>query len=280
MKKTIFLIVAILISMAIQSQNHNMMKAMEAFNTKDFLKAINYINLDLKANPQSATSFYYRAYSNFYLYKNSVSISDVNMALKYANSKDTILIANLYELRAKNYLAMDKQESAIVDYTAAIKLNPKNPDYFADRGQIYFDINQNNKAKNDYRQVLKLDEVDERGRVGLGCCFSKEKRYVEAEKILSELTKKSPSYAPGFYFKARVLYDLEKYSEAIKSIFQALTLEQTKDLAQSYFLKYAVKNYPLALSLLNAQIKADPTIGFWYNMRSQVYKQQGNSSAE
>ncbi len=279
MKKTIFLIFAIISAIAVHSQNQNLTKVIEAFSAKQYHKVISFINNDLKDNPQSAISFYYRAYSNFYLSKNAASISDVNNALKFATVKETILKANLYELRAKNHVAMDNQEKAIVDYSTAIKLNPSNSNFFADRGQIYFDMKQNDKAKNDYKQVLKIDENDERGRVGLGCCYSQEKKYAEAEMILSELTKKSPTYAPGFYFKARVMYDLKKYSEAIKSIFEALRLEQTKKLAQSYFLKYAVQNYPLALSLLTAQINADPTIAFWYNMRSQVYKQQGNSSA-
>jgi tetratricopeptide (TPR) repeat protein len=61
-----------------------------------------------------------------------------------------------YQGRADAYRANNEQEKAIVDYTRAIEINPKEPSLYLGRGKCYQAIEDLNCAATDFRQVLAV----------------------------------------------------------------------------------------------------------------------------
>ena len=53
---------------------------------------------------------------------------------------------------------LGKLKSAIKGYTAAIAIEPNNPDYYWRRAQAWFDLNKIDKACADYTHYLQIVE--------------------------------------------------------------------------------------------------------------------------
>ena len=62
---------------------------------------------------------------------------------------------------AQLFLSDTAYESAIKMLTKYIEFSPKNPDAYLSRADVYFSINDFEKAKSDYEKVIELDSQNE-----------------------------------------------------------------------------------------------------------------------
>jgi tetratricopeptide (TPR) repeat protein len=181
-------------------------------------------------------------------------------------------VSNAYQyyVRSQIYIKIEEPQKAIADLTISIKLAPTDPKYLIERAETYVDMEEYTKAELDYRAALKFDEGNIRAWSGIGRSYFIQKRFTEAEKALSKLIKLSPEYPIAHYYKARVDFAQQKYESAIEGMFHTLQLDNESELARKLFLTFCLKNFPLALSKLNAQITATPQKEFWYMLRASV----------
>lgn len=64
-----------------------------------------------------------------------------------------------YTLRAASYVALEDYKKAILDYTSAIYINP-DADAFLNRGVLFLDIKNYQKAKSDLNTAIRLDKTN------------------------------------------------------------------------------------------------------------------------
>lgn len=100
--------------------------------------------------------------------------------------KDIVAWQEKYNLGTK-YLAESNYEEAVVAFTAAIKIDPKQPTAFIGRGNAYAMLDDNfEKAIADYEQALTLDKSSIEVYIGLSDIYLCKEDIEKAETILDE----------------------------------------------------------------------------------------------
>jgi tetratricopeptide (TPR) repeat protein len=64
--------------------------------------------------------------------------------------------AKLHHYRADAYALDAQHEQAIVDYDTAVRLNPKYPDTYLDRGNSHYQLGHNETALKDFSEAIRL----------------------------------------------------------------------------------------------------------------------------
>jgi len=273
MKKVNLLFAGLILTVITVAQSYNFDQAVEAYNAKDFDKALDFLNRDLADNPKSVGSYCYRALVYAKTGNNAEALSSINNAIRFQLRKDKLSNAYNYYIRAMIYGEIEDAQKAIADLTMSIKLAPDDPEYLIERAALYVAAEEYEKGEADFRSALKIDESYVDAWLGIGRSYFIQQRYDDADKALTKLIKLSPEYPIGYYYKARVDFALKKYDAAIEGMFFVLTLDNESVLARKLFLTFASQNLPLALSNLNSQIIATPQQEFWYLLRTSVLEE-------
>ena len=274
MKKKLFMLLCLFSTLITVAQTYNLSQAKEAIDARNYDKALDYLNRDLKDFPAKAESHYYRAYTYNCQEKYPQALTEISASFKLLSPKDRELKADSYELRGKIYAIIDNQEKAIENYDQAIKLNPQKTEYYLSRGEEYAALKQYDKAEADYNKVLSLNEGDLKARTGLGSVCLMQKKYEEAEKIFTELMKLAPEYPKTYYFMAKVFLGKKETDDAIGSVFHALVLDESDDLSRADFLVDAKNNYLMAKSYVNSMLNPNPEKFFWRYLSAQLSEQK------
>lgn len=254
------------------SQSYNYEKASEAFKAEKYDEALDYYTREINDNPKNIEAFFYRSIVYRNKEKYSLALSDVNYTIKNFDKKQKDWLAACHSLKATIYLNVDESDKAIDEYTLAIKFDPKYKSYYISRAQIFYNLSQYDKADEDYNKVLELDEGNSQALAGLGRNLSAQKKFKEAEKVLTQVIKLSPEYVSGYYYRSIVYYQQKKYNDAITDAFNAYLTGENDNSYRDLFVNYSQKNLPLAFSKVNAKISEFPEKDNWYFVRAQLYE--------
>ena len=276
MKKAFLLLTIIFATLICNAQSYNYKQAIKFYDEKDFDKALDYFSREIKDNPKSAESYYYRAKIYNYQGQNASALSNINNAIKYISHKEKLLLSGAYQIRAAVYFKIEKYDNVFEDYASAIKLLPDDPEIYSDRAHIYFTLNQYIKAEADYRHALKIDESYVVAYAGLGRNYLAKQNYREAEKILNQLIKLSPDYSGSYFYRAQAYFEQKKYDDAINDIFHCYLLDESDEDARTLIIDYSEKNYSLSIAKINTQISLKPGNELWYFIRAQVNEGKRN----
>lgn len=207
-------------------------------------------------------------------------------------------------------------EAAIPFYEEAIKLNDKNAAAFASLGEIYDELNQNDKALVNYEKALALspelteiyapvgilylqkgevakaeDYLTKAGANGTetaetqyfkGLILYKQNRNAEALAAFSNAVKTDPNYADAYYYQGETYDRLDKEKEAIAAYKEAVRLnpkftEAWFDLGVAY---YNRNRFEDALTAYSEVIKLKGDYGEAYLNLANVYRQLARVNSE
>jgi tetratricopeptide (TPR) repeat protein len=141
---------------------------------KKYPDAVTDLTEVIRLDPQSLQAYEARAEDNFLLQQYDEVINDMTDAIGL-DRKPTH-----YRLRAAAFRELKDYENAILDYTHAVELNPKNPDIYVERGRTYLLMENYNEALADAKKAQYNDPAS-----------------AEAKKLEAEAAKKSSEKAPG-----------------------------------------------------------------------------------
>ena len=207
---------------------------------------------------------------------------------------------------------MSKYDQAIIDYSAAIKLDPKNAIAYNNRGVAYADKGDFNRAKTDYNQAIKLDPnyaiaYNNRGNLysaikdydraiidfnkaikldpkipiiynNRGCVYSEKKDYTRAIADFTQAIKLDPNFANPYYNRGVTYSEKKDYTRAIADFTQAIKLEP-KYVTAYYTRGYAYfnkKDYTRAIADFTQAIKLEPKYVDAYYERGYSYLKKGD----
>jgi len=127
---------------------------------------------------------------------------------------ESIKLKNDFEIsyfyRAVAYHSINKLDEAILDYTKAIKLNPKMTDAYYNRAKIILERKNSGekelkKAVEDLTQALKLDENFIDALYAISCGYKKLKNYHLALEYLEKLLALQPDSVHARALKKLIL---------------------------------------------------------------------------
>jgi serine/threonine protein kinase/Tfp pilus assembly protein PilF len=154
-------------------------------------------------------------------------------------------LAEAYHNRAIAHYAKKNDLQALADIEEAIKINPRDPIYYANRGVARVSLRQYDLALKDFDQAIQLN----------------------------------PSYAFAFYQRGRAHNDQKNWDRAIDDLGQAIKLRpDSKSYEERAYAHLSKNDLVAALSDYSEAIKLDPLSHIAFNGRGVVYERQGRRS--
>lgn len=77
-------------------------------------------------------------------------------------------IARVFNSRGLAYQELDEQEKAIDDFSNAMRLDDRNPDFILNRGRLYLRMKQYDRSQEDFSAILALDRRNAAAYAGRG----------------------------------------------------------------------------------------------------------------
>jgi tetratricopeptide (TPR) repeat protein len=109
-----------------------------------------------------------------------------------------------------------KTGHAFEEIHRAIKLNPRSPHALYQRGYLYLQINEREKALSDYKRVQAVDPNFQNIHYNMGMIYYKNKDYKRAIKALRKSINIFARFEPAMLYLAESYYYSWKYKECLE----------------------------------------------------------------
>jgi len=134
-----------------------------------------------------------------------------------------------------NLLKQEKNQEAVDVFTALLKLAPKNPDAFKNRGVAYMKLNRYDEAIDDFERVKQI-LPDLKGLYSnLGVAWYYKKEYSKAIENYDKEISQSPDNHFAYFNRAICRAELKDYENSLQDIIK--TLEFSPDFYLALCLK-------------------------------------------
>lgn len=164
------------------------------------------------------------AETNAIFYRQNMSVGDRNPVMTTQSGHKSYIYnyLGLTESKLKNYT------HAIAYYDTALQLNPKEPDYFVNRGLAKESINDTT-ASADYETALKLNQVHTLARHNLSALKAKQGQPVTYEDRLTETISADSTMLYPYLERALQRFESGYYKGAIEDYNKALEIDQSDE---------------------------------------------------
>ncbi|BBM84851.1 tetratricopeptide repeat protein [Candidatus Uabimicrobium amorphum] len=179
-----------------------------------------------------------------------------------------------YNNRGSLYKNLKQYEKALADYNKAIAIDPDNFVAYKNRGILYQDLKQYEKALADYNKAIDIDPNNFEAYNNRGLLYKHLKQY---EKALADYNKTiviDPNNSFAYNNRGALYKDLKQYEKALADHNKAIALEPNNFKAYNNrgALYKDLKQYEKALADYNKTIAIDPNNSKAYNNRGALYK--------
>jgi len=170
-------------------------------------------------------------------------------------------------------------DTAIADFTEAIRLNPNMSAAYVERGVAYISKNDPDRAIVDLTQTIRLDTNNERAIGYRGLAYFFKGDFDRAITDFTQTIRLDPNCYPAYYSRANAYVRKGDLDLAIADYTQAIRLN-TPNLADAYIergVMYTVKSdYDRAIADFNEAIRLNPNDWNTYNKRALIYDMKGD----
>ena len=219
-------------------------------------KAIEEFTLALKYDSLCYKCYLMRAVIYEYIGEFELAILDAKKSIDLNTNPNYIYYSSRADIERK----LKQYESAIEDYTIAIKLKPNRVESYKDRATCYRELGLFKQAIDDYDIALILKPKDVSFLEKRVICYEKINNFDEAFSDLDKLIKINPSEGGYNYHKAELYIDLHQYRDVIENI--NIYLKKTDIIQNSYGLRgiayFNTNIFDSALVDLDRFIKDNP----------------------
>jgi len=205
--------------------SYNYTRGVEAIQNNQVEEALDYLNKEVKENPENGYAFVWIASVRNHLEEYGRALTAIDLAVKYIPKKDKEYKAYAYVLRGDIFVNLEETEKALKNYTSAIETNPEDTDIYERRAQLYYEMEEYALADKDYQKIIELDPGSVMGYMGIGRNANAQKKYEEAIEQFDYVIKLASEYSSGYSFRAESYMGLKKYNQAIDDVIKALDID-------------------------------------------------------
>ena len=182
-----------------------------------------------------------------------------------------------YNNRGVIYANLKQYERAIEDYDQTIKLNPELVEAYNNRGISYAKLKQYERSIEDFDQAIKLNPEDADIYNNRGVSYDELKQHERAIEDYDQAIKLNPELAKAYYNRGNSYAELKQYERAIEDYDQAIKLNPERaDIYNNRGISYAnLKQYERAIEDYDQAIKLNPEGGSSYYNKACSYALQG-----
>ena len=180
-------------------------------------------------------------------------------------------LIKLLVVRATVLNRLSKNREATRDMNRAVKLDPKNPELYQLRAEIFFDSGSKDKAIQDYDKFVVLKQTPS-SLMKRAYFYRKQNEDKLALADYNELIRSNSTYPKAYIERGALLVKMEKLESALKDFSSAISLEP--DNAQ-YFVKRArvyiqLKKPVKAISDYDKAIELESKDDFYYGYKADA----------
>jgi len=281
MKRTLIIIAAILCCIGISAKDQNLtdsynyQRGVEAVQAKDLDEGIDYLAKELSEHPKNGYAQAWMSSAQMQKGETGNALYAINQAIQNLPKKDAYYRAWSYDMRSRINLELQDTAQALQDVSTAIKLQPKNEDWWEHRGVIYAKQKNWAAAEADYMQYTKLQPGLIRGYLRLGDLYMKQERYQDAlDKYTHANRLAQRSYTLSSMAEAEI--KLSKWSEASTHIVDALEEETYERTCMDLIETEEPELAELLLTKMRIKQKKNPNASEWLFYMSVVESAQTN----
>ncbi|MEG1586494.1 MAG: tetratricopeptide repeat protein [Bacteroidales bacterium] len=137
----------------------------------------------------------------------------------------------LLNSRAALYSELEQWEKAEEDYTTILYLKEDHEDALYRRGFIRFEKGDTLGARTDFERLIKENKTSAKGRLGIAALLKSSGDYVMAADMYGQVIKANPKQADLYLKRAEVYYLDGKLSKGISDINRSIELRSEDPLA-------------------------------------------------
>jgi tetratricopeptide (TPR) repeat protein len=142
--------------------------------------------------------------------------------------------AKPYNSRAKLYFSMNQDQKALADYNMAVAFEPNNAEYLINRGAAFAKLGRYDDALTDLNKGLSLNANSANGYLNRSLVYQQRGQLDLTLQDLNAYLRLNPNHADIWYEKGRVLNIQGSLDDALKSYSQAIALNGNNGI---YFLE-------------------------------------------
>ena len=204
--------------------SYNFKKAMDFLESEDADSALGSFRDELKEHKDNGYAYLFIASIQLQNENYGDALSAIENAIKFIPKKDKEYKSFAFYKRAGIYVALEDSEKALRDFTSAIALHP-DEDYYSERAQVYYELEQYDLADSDYQMMLSLDAHNAMAYMGLGRNNIARGEYQSATERFDYVISLYPEYSSGYSFRAETRMKLKDYSGASSDVAKALSID-------------------------------------------------------
>ncbi|MDE5843739.1 MAG: tetratricopeptide repeat protein [Muribaculaceae bacterium] len=221
----------------------------------DYLLAIQYFNLAIKAKPYLSDAYYLRGLAKLQLDDYEGAIADCSTAIQRNKFK-----TEAYKVRgfARQHLGLDSL--AIDDYNVGLNYNPDDKYFLFYKAIALSEIENYDEADSTFNILLRRNPKFDDGYVARGrmniLCGDTAKAFSDLNRAL-EINR---TQIPAYLMKADIFAGQKKWHEALSSIDEAIRLQPDNlDLyINRAYLRYNIKDFFGAMADYDYTLSIEP----------------------
>lgn len=213
------------------------LRAQTNFNLGNYDQAFTDYSTVIRSSPGFAGAYRERGLINLYVFEDYESaLADFNTAIDIQDHPSEggfldLFYANMYFYRGRAHTKLDNYDSAIADYSSAIKLFPRFADAYMTRAELYLFQGRHDEAIEDCNRVIEIDEMSFAAfhLRGLANAFRGNKSMAISD--FDRALELSPNQTAILYNRAGVHDRLGNKQQALDDYSRVIELDPTSPIA-------------------------------------------------
>jgi clan AA aspartic protease (TIGR02281 family) len=250
--------------------SYNYQRGVEAVNNHNDEEGEQFLLQELSENPNNGYAYAWLAGIELRRDETGSAISMLNKAIKYIPKSDKYYHAWANSRLCDIYEQFGDTTRAIEYASRAIKAQPKNIQWWQDRGQLYMAYKQYELALADFRQMIQVDATCIEGYVLLGNAYYAMKQYgksLEQYEYANRLGVRSYTYG----YMAQTYTTTKQYDKAAECVVKAFELRHHDDRAVDVLFAGDKQLNETLLPHFKVQVLKNPNSVEWRSYLYAVY---------
>ena len=190
----------------------------------DYVLAIQYFNLVIKAKPWLAQPYYYRAVAKLNLDDYSGAEDDCNLALQ-----QNPFMVQAYFARGIARHSQGKFDLALEDYRKGLEFRPKNLPMMKNSAIAYIQKKDFEKAKESFNELIRMFPKDANNYMARGSLHVEAGDTASAFADFNKAIEIDPYYEPAYGNRAILYYQTGDMQQALNDLNEAIKLNSREE---------------------------------------------------
>ena len=282
--KNLFTLIALLLIVGVQVgytqkkqySDYNIRKAMEYIEENNLDNALQSLETHIQEFPTQPQAYLVRAF--VYKEQNNfdLALMDVDRFIKYNKNKDKELTFEAYRFRGEIYMDIDENDKALIafgdalKYAKSVRKKSDVEDVLFMMAHIYYVQKRYELADEIYNDLLQDNPAEQTAMVGLARNMIMREEYKAAIEMLNSCEKYDTDYGQIYRFRMQA-YD--KLGETDKAIDDAIEYYGIGDEVDVEMVESILKKHlSYALAKITEKINTDEDMRLrWMVFKGQIY---------